>query len=233
MKLQFILIIALHLSLLVKAQQNFYRNFTTPDNTKIQQLIGESYIDKNITHKGMFFRELFLPGKVVLNSMDSIDQIMLRYDCLDDQLIWLSKDNGQIKLDKLIIKTFEIRSSDTTFLFEQKKLNLKNDSTPQFYELCHKGKVQLYVQRKVIHSTDHIKLDLHYFLYKKSPQYYLVINNKPILIKQITIKNIYLLFPELKEKIHQRVKEANLRSKKETDFIKFIQTIDDILAEAN
>jgi hypothetical protein len=203
------------------------------DNLAFQQLIGESYQDQGITNLGIYFIDNWLPGKVILNTDDNVAGIMLRYNSFEDQLIWLSKDNGQIKLDKSNIKAFELKSQDTIFRYKRMFLNPGKDTLSCFLNVCYEGKVQLYVQRKVKQNGFYYKRYNKFFTYKLDPQYYLIINKKPYFIKRTSAKSLYPLFPEMKDKIRKRVKAAHLNGRKESDFIKALINLEDILIEIN
>lgn len=218
---------------LLKAQIAADKTVDGNDDMGFQQLIGENYSDQSFTNKGIYLRDSWLPGHVVLNSFDSIGPLMLRYNSFEDQLIWLSKKHGQVQLDKLNIKEFDLKSSDTVFHFKRLQLNPGKDTTDNFLEVGYEGRVRFYVFRKVKHFANYIERYTRYFIYKPDPQYFLVVENKTYQLNKANPKSLYKLFPDVKDKIHQRIRENHLVGKKESDFIQVLRTTEDILEEAN
>jgi hypothetical protein len=213
--------------------QLFSQSNTVIDNLQFQQLIGESFQDQGITNLGIYFNDNWLPGKVILNTDDYVEGIMLRYNSFEDQLIWLSKENGQIKLDKSNVKAFEIKSQDTVFRFKRIFLNPGKDTLSCFLNVCYEGRVQLFVLRKVVPNGYYYKQYNKFNTYKPDPQYYLVVDNKPYFIKRTKAKSLYAIFPELKDKIKKRVKADHLNGGKESDFINALKDLEDILTGGN
>lgn len=223
-KLPISIILALFTSVAIEAQ-----NTIQNEDIIVQQLTGEIYIDPSILNKGIHLTEGFQQGKIVLTSGDSIDNLKIRYNCYSDQLIWLHKEFGQIKLDKIYIKDFFLKDVS---LSQFSKMTFPSlDEEPHFYQVCYEGKVKLYVLRKVKLHTGYIKNQKHVNIFKPDPQYLLIINQKSFHLKDHRIKSINLLFPELEEKIRKRVKEMNLKDKSENDFIQFIGMNEELLME--
>lgn len=194
-----------------------------------QQLIGRNYIDKGLTQKGIFFRNPYLPGSVFFSSGDSVDGIYLRYSSLDDDVLWLNKDFGQIKLDKASLTGFRIKSSDTVFSFKKNILKSTNDSAGRFYQEIYTGRAKLLALRKVKQISNYVKFGKQFSVYAPDPQFVLIINNQEYLVKNMKVKEFYKLFPEKKNQIAQLLKQDRLHISNESDFVTFIRRIEPIL----
>jgi hypothetical protein len=195
---------------------------------KYAQLTGIEYTDPGLTNKGIYLNEDFVPGSVVLNSGDVVSGLYLRYNNLTDQLIWLTKEYGQVKLDKLTVTAFYLTLKETSAYFRQMRLPL-GDSVPAYYQDLYKGKVTLLVQRKVSHASDYYQNKTHYSVCKPNPQYYLVVGNKTYHPSRPTIKTIYALFPEKKEQIQHLVRTLHLKDRSEAEFTEFIREVEESL----
>ena len=202
------------------------------DPFAFQEMIGEKYPDASLFHVGQNYRNDWLKGNVLLPSGNEVTQVMLRYNCHEDQLIWLSPKFGQIRLDKQIISEFQLFSSDSIIRFKRLKLNAAKDSLGTFYEVGYEGKIRVYVHRKVRFMAEFYKYYQRYFLYKKDPDYNVLINKKLFVLDRPKVKAIYAAFPSCKEKIRQLIKENHLKTKTENDFIKILISSEDILTQA-
>lgn len=201
------------------------------DDYVFQQLIGKSYSDESLTHKGIFFLNSYLPGKVFFQSGDSVEGIYIRYNSLEDKLLWLNKDYGQIMLDKKSISAFEIRSGDTVYLFKKHLIKNLNDITEHFYQEYPGQNIMILVLRKVNKVSTYFTKNKQYFVYEPNPQYVLIVNSRELVLSGTKIKSVYQLFPEKKERISSRLKQNPVKIKSENDFINFIRSIEDILVE--
>lgn len=190
-----------------------------------QNLIGEKYSDPGFTHKGIHFREEFLPGNVCFITGDSVCDLSLRYNTFEDQLVWLSKKHGQIKLDQLNIAQFSFKTGDTAFIF--KKVPALD---PGFVQVGYEGRIMLYIKRKSVPYTSYIRNSIKYYKYRPAPAYFLVVNGKIYNISR-NIKNLYQLFPGKEEAIRNSIKGKRLKFKRENDFLKAIVGMEKILVE--
>lgn len=223
----FILIFLLVFSLKASAQQSF--SDESLYHAAYQQLVGQTYVDISITNKGIFFRNTYLPGRVFFSSGDSIGGIFLRYSILEDKLIWLNKDHGQINLDRSTLKAFELLNGDTVFRFEKLALKTLNNSSDHFYQVLHSNKVSVYAERKVNKSSSYFSNKTQFFNYKPSATYILKIGQDEYLISTYKPRNLFKLFPDKKEKISQQLRDSNLKVDSEINFIRFIKSIEGIL----
>jgi hypothetical protein len=192
-----------------------------------QNLTGEAYSDHSFTHKGIHFRDEFLPGKIWFTNGDSLGDLSLRYNSFEDQLIWLSKKHGQVLLDRATIAKFSFKNRDTAFLF--KKLQLPAADTG-FSQVCYEGEIKLYVKRKSVPYTSYIRNSIKYYKYRQAPVYCLMVRGKVYIINR-NIKNLYQLFPAKEDAIRNSIRGKRLHFKREGDFIKAIIGMEKILTE--
>jgi hypothetical protein len=216
------LVFCVHLTL--SAQPDYSLKSPADKDLVFQMMTGEVYSDPGLTHKGIYFQEAFLVGKVKFSNGDSLGNLLLRYNGFEDQLIWLSKDFGQVKLDKSHIAEFDLKNSGSAFEFKY----IQMDKSGFFAQICYEGRVTLYVQRKIVPHTDYFKDGIHYFKYKPMPQYFLRVNNRLLSVNR-NVTSIYQLFPEKKEEIRRVIRDNNLKARTEEDFVKLISNIEDIL----
>lgn len=223
------LIILMSTSLALKSQPK-EENKSSFDEQIYQQLIGKSYIDKSLVNKGIFFRNTFLPGKIVFASGDSIDKVFIRYECLSKKLIWLSDGYGQIELDDLSIKSFELRNADTSFLFAKRTVKALGDTTPQFYQIFAGNNIGLIALRKVVRKDSYMKKK-KFYIYAPAPVFVFKIQDKTYTLKSLKLKSLFDLFPDKKEAILKQLRRTPFQIKNENDFVAFLQIIEPILLE--
>lgn len=192
-----------------------------------QNLIGEAYSDLSYTHKGIHFRDEFLQGKIWFTNGDSLDDLSLRYNSFEDQLVWLSKKHGQILLDRQSISQFELKKDDTAFVF--KRMQLPGISNG-FLQICYEGEIKLYIKRKSTPYTTYIRNSIKYYKYRQVPVYYLVVRGKVFSMSR-NIKNLYQLFPGKEDAIRTSIRGKRLNFKRESDFIRAITGLEKILVE--
>lgn len=195
----------------------------------MQQLIGEEYVEPGFTKKGVYFRDNFLTGNIIVFSKDTVYNVKIRYNYSTDQVIWLSVPFGQVQLDKNSILGFELKNADTIFRFNLLCLQPLIDHNKHFYQICYQGKIQLLVQKRSVVLTNYIKNGRSYSLYKPDFKYYLNVGGSYHLIKKLSAKEIYKLFPTKKLLIKNALKNSNSRIKKESDFVELLGKIENIL----
>ena len=198
------------------------------NNPAYQLLTGDIYKDPGVFHNGIYFRNAYLAGKVYFTSADSIGGIYLRYNSKDDELLWLNRGFGQIKLEKPNVRAFVLQSGDTIFRFV--RLNLAaHDSSEHFYQECLNGQVSLYAARGVTKYSSYYKKDMQFFKYRPQSRYILVINGEKYLLEKPTPKSLYERFPGKKAEIAGYLRENNLKISNEQAFISLIKQIEPVL----
>jgi hypothetical protein len=212
------------------AQPSITNDSIEAEKINVQQLTGEKYLDLAYRNINIFFKNHWNKGSIVLPSGDMVNNLLLRYDGLLDQLIWLNDKIGEVKLDKQNINEFYFYD---TLQYHFKKLNLSSaiDSSATFCQVLYEGNLKLYVSRKVRQQTEYFEKNTKYYLYVPRPTYYVLLNNQFYSISKAKINAIYNAFPDKKDALKQRIKQQKLRVKNEQDFIKTIQIVEDILVK--
>lgn len=218
----------LSLFLLFSCQFTFGQKALNTQSFAFQELLGEKYQDVSLFYVGQNYRSEWLSGKVILKTGQQIDPLMLRYNCREDQLIWLSPKFGQVKLDKATMSEFQLISNDSIYRFQLLNLNDAKKSPEDIFEVLYDGKMKVYAQRKVRFTADYFKYYQKYYAYRNTPEYNLIINKKRYILYKPKVSSLYETFPELKDKIKQKIKETHTRVKNEHDFIKLLISLEDL-----
>jgi hypothetical protein len=193
-----------------------------------QLLIGDVYKDPGVFHNGIYFRNPYLPGKVYFTSGDSVSGIYLRYNSKDDELLWLNKGFGQIKLEKTNINGFVLQNQDTAFRFLRMNLSA-HDGSDNFYQECLKGPVSLYASRRVTQYSSYYSKNIQFFKYRPQSKYIAVINGRKFYFDNPKLKSLYERFPGKKTEIAAYIRENDLKIANEETFIALIKQLEFIL----
>ena len=196
----------------------------------MQQLTGSRYMDAGHKNSGMYFTDEWCPGNIWLTSGRKVNDLMLRYNGFTDDLVWMRQRVMQVTLDKNNIKAFDILMNGRDHYFEKRMITHEKDSAETFCEVLHSGKVQLVAIRKTRLESESFKGYVPYYNYAPHPVYYLFIRGRTYFLKNCKLRTLYSTFPELEDKIRQRVHEQHIRRRKEANFIKAVIAIEDILA---
>lgn len=120
-------------------------------NSSTSKLSGELYLQRIIYAGSPFFLDNWFKGDVFLESGEVVKDQLLRYNALEDELIWKEPVSSRlIKLDKMLISAFTIKQNNI-FYFERISSITKGTFTVsnEFLQILHKGKYTLYACRWV------------------------------------------------------------------------------------
>jgi len=190
-----------------------------------QQLTGDKNINTGFKYQNLYYIDSWCMGDVVFSTGDFIKQIPLRYDCLNNQLVWLNVKVGQVKLDNQNISEFSLYDAGLSYRFRKTKIN----NSDVYCELLFENKIKLFAQRKIIIGSTVYELDAIYLCYKRIPVYIFEIKGKTYFCKKPKIKSLIETFPQAKEQIKQLIKQKHLKCKSENDFIEIIKNCEEIL----
>ncbi len=228
MKKYIIILIAIVLNRSIYAQQAVLNDSSELNNYAFQLLTGEKYNDPGYKFLNIYFKDYWIPGKVILSDGQQVSNLSLKYNGFTNQLVMLSNKVGQIKIDNQAVSEFYLYDKEQTCHFINiagSKLNLETDVFCQF---IFSGKIDLYVYRRIKPNAISYRDNGMFQIYASKPIYVLFINNKTILFNQATQKAIYIQFPYLKEQIQQKTRHHK-KIKNENDFFIFLKEIEDIL----
>jgi hypothetical protein len=221
-------IIFLTLSFAVQAQTGSSTDSAELNKVNVQQLTGEKYLDLASRNINIFFKNHWNNASIVLASGETVNNLLLRYDGLQDRIVWLNNRIGEINLDKQNISEFYFYDT-LQYHFRKLYISGTRDSSAIFCQVLYEGILNIYVSRRVRPLTEYFILDTKYYLYVPKPTYYIFIKNRMYAIARTNKNSIYNAFPDKKDSIRQRVKLQHLRVKNEQDLITAIHALEDIL----
>ena len=146
------------------------------------KLMGKAFVNKYPGRNILFYKS-WMPGELQMSDGAIVKNKILVYNCLLDELIWMrARDNEQVVLNKKTIAGFTLYDPDHQKIAEFKKITLKDkfaaDSSDTYIQVLVKGRLTLYVERKVIflENTNEFQSRDQYFLLKDGGLYDLVPN---------------------------------------------------------
>lgn len=98
-----------------------------------------------------YFNDKWLNGKVVFENGATKDNLLLRYNAYEDQLIWNRPGAGPIILKKDAIASFALNIKDNSLVYTfVKRPHPKRKGQSQFYLLLSDGPIELLERTKII-----------------------------------------------------------------------------------
>ena len=220
----------------IKAQTNVVQKVPEVDSIFSAKLTGEFFYENKNYIGEQFFNKDWDEGNILLSTGEMIYGKYLKYNGLLDELIWLNTSNfGQFKLDKSYINEFWFKNlpeSDLHF----KRINVDDTSSIHirdiFVQVKAEGKISLYIQRKIsiIESVDVTKnnADYRYQKLETKPGYYIKLpSNQYFVLTKVRRIAFIRLFPEKKKSINKIIRENHLNIRKEDDFTKLIELMNE------
>ena len=113
-------------------------------------LAGEQFVDKQLFAGSKYLLDEWAVGDVTLKSGDIVKQQLLKYNALEDELIWFEqKGSGTVRVDKSIVLgfTLEMPKSDSVLIFTNG--TSCNNQLGSFLQVLRKGRMNLYANRWV------------------------------------------------------------------------------------
>jgi len=215
----------------IHAQQTAYNDSSEIENYALQFFTGEKYNDPGSKHLNIYFRENWLPGRIILGSGHVIKNATLKFNGANNYLIVRNDRIGQIKTDNQSISDFYLIENKKEYHFKKLKIDTVSQNE-LFYQFVFKLKFEMYVYRRVTSVATYNTPEGTRRLYRPKPIYILFVNNKYILFDQPTQKAVYRRFPDIKNKIKQSNPESLKKIKTEEEFFKFINQIEDMIIES-
>lgn len=215
----------------LSAQYKPNQNIPQPDSLIYSRLTGDYFFENKYVIGVPYFNKDWENGEVLLSNGDTISNINIKYDGLEDELIWLNSFHFQkIKIDKASILAFRLNDSQTEFI-KINPTNQLNDSVENiFAQQVVRGETGLYIRRMV--SLDWPKYYMEnnvrrkYDVLIQTPVYYFLKNNNKFeYISKLSRKNLLRVFPEFKDDILIIIRQNQLNLKKEKDLILLVQLL--------
>lgn len=141
-----------------------------PDKFENLRLTGENAVGNTVrTYDGRYegvkghayLSDEWLVGNVLLENEKEYQNVKLKYDAYQDQLIGLQQEKYPILLDKDKVRAFTMMAEDSMELFKFVKAkhldhNIKGVDGDQYVQVLHQGIVSLYaVNRKLLNKANY------------------------------------------------------------------------------
>jgi hypothetical protein len=185
-------------------------------NSPEPYLSGELFESALTIDATTFFNQEWLPGDIFLSGGEVSRNKLIKYNGLLDELFWKEPvSNNIIRIDKEGIVQFHYLNfrGDTSVYFRKIKVkpNAKSDSAEVFAQVIYDGAASLcilhtfFVDRKESIINNGIQLERN--IYEEEPNYiFRFSNNKTVILKKLTRKNLYTLSPGNNERIKEFLK---------------------------
>lgn len=178
-------------------------------------LVGREYIPPSKGEGSPFLYDSWNSGYIILESGDTITGKPLKFDCLNNKLLFLSDNTEIIELDRNYIKGFGLYSNAPMTARKFEKLSTKlpfiSDSAMQYLEIMVKGKFNLYAYVKVkIYNEKPAGNESGSYLinrYTKKVLFYAQLDNLPIQLINPSKNSLLNAYPEYKAKIKKILKD--------------------------
>lgn len=204
---------------------------TEIDNTP--KLIGKRYIPP-VYYKGtqyLYSDAEWIPGTVYLTNGDSVAQLFLKYNRMQDELIYFNqKNSASVRLDKKQLSGFVLYFGNNRTHF-RKISHIHSSSKAGYYEVLYNGKTDVLAQRRSelkicpsYISNSGIKKDRQFVTYDR----YLISGKENELLPiRLRKKSLLLKFGESKKKeINRTIRRHHLSMKDEASMIKAWETLE-------
>lgn len=197
------------------------------------KLIGSRYIIP-LSYRGpqyLYADNEWIPGTVYLTNGDSVANLFLKYNRLQDELIYFNQKNAaSVKLDKKPLAGFAVYFENERALF--RKISLNNSSNKAgYYEVLYDGKTDI-----LAHRGSELKIGSSYISntgLKKNKEFvacdrYLVLGNENELLPiRLRKKSLLLKFGEGKKKeISKIIRKQHLSMIDESSMIRAWQALE-------
>ena len=208
-----------------------FKIYSQSDSIFEAKLTGCTYVENRSYRGDQFLTADWVTGDVYLSTGEIVCNKKFKYNGLQDELIWLNtKIPGVFCIDKSIISEFhfgDVNGVERKFV----KINM-NDSVGAkkqdvFVEELVKGKISLYVQRKIIVS-DVMMIERDRKLYplnflSSMPVYFIHINSNFIKLPKLNKSAFYNLFSQNKNDLKKAVNKNNVDLRTENGLAFMIQ----------
>ena len=185
--------------------------FNETDKKIWAPLSGELFVPSSQPDPGTFFNQNWLPGDIWLDDGRIIQNEMVKYNGLLDEILWLEPATSKIiLLDKKAIYRFHFHNyqGDTSLYFQKLKVkqNIFNDSVEIFTEEVFIGDLSFFILHSFyLSGNEKIEVNNRYYrkeIYREREVYYLrTSDNKILEFRRFNRRGLYAVFPDNKEYI--------------------------------
>lgn len=201
------------------------------------KLSGELYQQKIIYAGNPFFLDNWVNGDVTLESGEVVKDQLLRYNALEDELIWKEPNSSRpVKLDKMLVASFtlEQRNLVDSILYFERLSNVKKRAfavSNDFFQLLYRGRYTLFACRWVEKTSQTESVYVggrgqRALLIVPKTTYYIQLDNENIITISLGKKSFINAFTD-KYKISRKVLKKNgIRIKNEKELVDAIKWIE-------
>lgn len=178
-----------------------------------------------------FYMETWLSGSITFQNDEHIENIQLKYNVYEDELIINKSNAGQFYLPKTEIKSFTLQhgSPQQSYTFIRLQ-HPKKATQSQFYRIIHHGAINLLEYTRVVFEKADFEggysNNKRFDEFKKYPAFYY--NSATSIPKKVKTnpKAISKLFPNKNGEIKKYIDENGLDCNNEEDLIKIFSYYD-------
>jgi len=173
------------------------------------------------------------PGRVLMHDRTMVESDHLRYDALNDHLLWMvTGENEQVIVDAGLIRGFLLKEpgSDNYLEFRQNDClgldGLRCDRC--FVQVLHQGKVSLYVQRSkritsrtetVVHGGEARQMRL----LDDDPRYFLQLPGEETRQIRLGRRSFLSAFPSHGRMLRRALRQAGIQVNEEADLLRAVK----------
>jgi hypothetical protein len=204
------------------AQKNYFVpgiELTTASNTTHYKLPGKQFYPIYVPRGSEFYHDKWEKGTVVLVNGDTYEQLYLKYNTLNDELLYMNQNTGSIiVIDKDVVSEFIF---DKTIKSSPRFKKMTFDKIPRgdhYFEMLYEGKLQFVIYNRTIEEKTSVYKDRYGKLqvsdYELRPQYYVRLpagNFEKVKLKR---RSLLLIFRDNKKAIRKllRTNKNNFRT---------------------
>jgi hypothetical protein len=181
-----------------------------------------------------FFNDEWLDGSIEFEDGKVAEDVKLKYNIYEDELILLQPNVGSIYLDREKIGSFTLNYPEKFGheLFIKYMHPVKTDLT-QYYRVVFAGKVNLLEHTKIVYEKANFQggysNDKKYDEFKQYPSYYSQSDTSPFPMKvKTTTSAIIRIFPDHQDQIKEFIKSNILDFRKPEDIVKVFRYYEEL-----
>jgi hypothetical protein len=175
-----------------------------------------------------FYHEEWVKGKVLFESGRTAENIQLKYNVYEDELLILQPETGAIYIDKNNVSSFAFLHQDP--MIEEwfiKYPHPKKAGSSQYFRMVFKGKVNLLEHIKIVFEKANYEggysNDKRYDEFKSYNTYYYSTASTPAQKLKSTAGGVAKIFPDKQSQVKQYIVENLLDCRKPEDLIQIFE----------
>lgn len=240
------LFFAMVVSLSLLATMVLGQELTMPDKFENLRLTGENSVGNTVrTYDGRYegvkghpyFSDEWLVGNVLLENEKEYQNVKLKYNAYQDQLVGLQQEKYPILLEKDKVRAFTMMDEDSTGVLKFVKAkyldhSLKRVDGDQYVQVLHQGSVALYaVNRKLLNKANYRGAYNYGNKYDEfvnlEPTYYLAESDVASKLK-LNKKTVVKSFDAHAQELRKFIEQEQIELKDEESLLKVIAYYEEI-----